>query len=697
MPVRLALLTGPLALVALCAAWQVPAAVATPSPDAVAGTGSPTGAAVRVENVTCPASSLRFVLRSTAGAGDAATPAATPAASADTPADIDPASLKVTVSTGRDRIPLEISGDESQRTATRTQRLNVVVALDASQSLEPRDFQLAKEAATAFVRGLPDGTRVGLVRIGSESQLVTAPTDNRDLLLTEIENLEQSHHTALYEAVVLSVRALRDQEGPRSILLMTDGSNDVRGRTPWADGRKALAELRTSGTTLHAVAFRGQTDRRALDRLAGVNGGEVLPVDQAERLREVFSGFASSMRTQVSVTAQLPPGISGSLTGLTVTGRVGGAPFTTDPLDPCPTTTPAPRPTSSVVALPPLPPPGPGVRLTTPLVLLVALGMVFLGSLSPSAVAVTRLTRGQRPEAQIIRRLSTYTLAGATPKKVSTEEQTSSPLGNSQLSRSVVDLVGRMISRGGFEAWLTVRLERAAVPLRPAEWMTLDLASATGAGLFLLLLGGGRALPTTAGLLLGAAVPWVVLRVRIQRRRQAFQTALADTLQMLASALRAGHALSQALNSLIAESRPPVSSEMSRAVMESRLGEPIEDALDRIAQRMESRDFEWVVMAIRIQRQVGGNLAELLTTVSGTLRERDRLRRQVRSLSAEGRLSAWILGLLPVALAGYLALVRPEYLGVLFSAPLGWFMVVASVVLLLIGALWLSKIVRVEV
>jgi tight adherence protein B len=124
---------------------------------------------------------------------------------------------------------------------------------------------------------------------------------------------------------------------------------------------------------------------------------------------------------------------------------------------------------------------------------------------------------------------------------------------------------------------------------------------------------------------------------------------------------------------------------------------PIEDAMEGIADRMKSRDFAWVVMAIRIQREVGGNLAELLTTVSNTLRERESLRRQVRVLSAEGRLSAWILGLLPVVFALYLTVARPQYLKPLVSEALGWFLIVIGVVLLTVGSLWMRKAVKVEV
>jgi tight adherence protein B len=168
-------------------------------------------------------------------------------------------------------------------------------------------------------------------------------------------------------------------------------------------------------------------------------------------------------------------------------------------------------------------------------------------------------------------------------------------------------------------------------------------------------------------------------------------------LQLIAGSLSAGYSMPQAIDTVVREGSQPISGEFNRALVEARLGVPMEDAMEGIADRMKSKDFAWVVMAIRIQREVGGNLAELLTTVSGTLRERETLRRQVKVLSAEGRLSAWILGLLPPVFALYLALAQPSYLKPLVTEALGWLLLAVGLVLLAVGALWMRKAVKVEV
>lgn len=265
------------------------------------------------------------------------------------------------------------------------------------------------------------------------------------------------------------------------------------------------------------------------------------------------------------------------------------------------------------------------------------------------------------------------------------------------LVRGVVSLVAQVLHGRPTEASLGQRLDQAAVPMDPAEWVLTHVGCALGLGLLLGLLGGGQPAPVVLGLLVGAALPFAFLRVRAGQRKDAFDGQLADSLQLLAGSLRAGYSVPQAIDAIVREGEEPMTTEFGRALVEARLGVPLEDALEAVGERMRSVDFRWVVMAMRIQRDVGGNLAEVLTNVAATLRERERLRRQVRVLSAEGRLSAWILGLLPVVFGGYLLLVRPDYLRPLWTTTLGWLMLVTAAALFAIGVLWLRRVVRVVV
>ncbi len=176
-----------------------------------------------------------------------------------------------------------------------------------------------------------------------------------------------------------------------------------------------------------------------------------------------------------------------------------------------------------------------------------------------------------------------------------------------------------------------------------------------------------------------------------------FNAALPETLQLMAGSLSAGLSLAQSVDTITREGPEPIASEFKRVLVESRIGVPLEDAFEGVAERFGSDDFKWVVMAIRIQRQVGGNLAELLTTVAATMRERAYLRRQVNALAAEGKLSAVILTALPPGFLTFQLLTNRDFVMPLFNEPLGILMLFGGFFWLAIGAFWMSRMIKVEV
>jgi len=185
----------------------------------------------------------------------------------------------------------------------------------------------------------------------------------------------------------------------------------------------------------------------------------------------------------------------------------------------------------------------------------------------------------------------------------------------------------------------------------------------------------------------------IVLGFLATRRRSRFSEQLGDTLQLLAGSLRAGYGLLQAVDSVAAEAERPTRDEFRRIVVETRLGRDLSESLQAAADRMGGEDFEWVVQAIDIHRQVGGDLAQVLDNVAATMRERNQLRRQVKALTAEGRISAYILLALPIFLALLIHFINPGYFTELTSG-LGLVMSIAGVVLMAVGAVWMRKLCR---
>jgi tight adherence protein B len=247
------------------------------------------------------------------------------------------------------------------------------------------------------------------------------------------------------------------------------------------------------------------------------------------------------------------------------------------------------------------------------------------------------------------------------------------------------------------EMRINARLEAAGSQLNASEWLLLHVGIVIVAGFVGTVIGSGSLVIGLLFLAGGILLPWMFLGFKRRSRRNKFSKALPDTLQLMAGSLTAGLSLAQSIDTIVNEGVDPISSEFRRVLVETRLGVSLETALEGVAERFDSKDFAWVVMAINIQRRVGGNLAELLNTVAATIREREYMRRQVSALAAEGKLSAFVLGGLPPMFFIYLLLTKYDYVSELWSRPLGYLMLAGSVLILGVGAFWMSRIVKVEV
>jgi tight adherence protein B len=262
--------------------------------------------------------------------------------------------------------------------------------------------------------------------------------------------------------------------------------------------------------------------------------------------------------------------------------------------------------------------------------------------------------------------------------------------------RSALALSQRAVERQGQQSRIEASLDRAGIDLRPAEWLLMRAGAAAGSAVLLALV-----FPVWLGVPIGLGVGWLLTRlyrnVRASRRSARFAELLPEALQLVVGAIRSGFSLGQAVDALVREGPEPVASEFGRALAETRLGGEMEDALDRAAARNNSHDLAWLVMAIRIQREVGGNLSEVLQTAVDTMRERERINRHVRALSAEGRLSAYVLTAMPILLAAWLFTFRGEYLRPLYTQPLGIAMLLTAAVMVAVGAFWMSRLIKVDV
>jgi tight adherence protein B len=294
-------------------------------------------------------------------------------------------------------------------------------------------------------------------------------------------------------------------------------------------------------------------------------------------------------------------------------------------------------------------------------VLAIAILVYLLISKGPTRLALSRRRPGSAPAPSLLTRAT-------------------------NVATSIID---KFLRKRGSTSSTEALLELAGVKMRPQDFFLILLAamlvaSAVGAllvGLWLALL-----LPV----LVPIAVK-IILGMKTSKRQRAFDGQLHDAMQMMAGSLRSGYSLMQALDAVARQAPAPLSEEFARVINETRVGRDATEALEETANRMDSKDMKWVAQAIAINRQTGGNLAEVLDQVSGTIRERGQIKRQVQSLSAEGKLSAVILMLLPFGVGAFLLLTNPSYLAPLVQSLLGYLMLAAAGILLVVGGLWLRK------
>ena len=330
------------------------------------------------------------------------------------------------------------------------------------------------------------------------------------------------------------------------------------------------------------------------------------------------------------------------------------------------------RPVTAVIATPPSPT---KKLLSSPLIRYALMGLVFIAVL----MAMLSLT-APGPEK--------LNLTGHKSDK----KGVSTPVAG--LAEKMTQVADKAIAKQGRTKGINASLERAGINLRPGEFVVLAVALGTAFGA-VAVLKFGLAIGAPVGIfgmLIGAKV---FLAQKIKKRANAFGEQLSDTLQLLSSSLRAGQSMMQALDSVSKEGDPPASEEFRRVIVEARLGRDVVDAMKAMADRVQSEDFGWVVPAIEINREVGGDLAEVLDTVAKTIRDRADLRRQVKTLSAEGRFSAFVLLGLPVAITAIIRTSNPEYIAALGRGR-GLYMAGGAIALMVIGAVWLMKLCKIE-
>ena len=554
-------------------------------------------------------------------------------------------------------------------TATGSKQLGVVLVIDASDSLRGEAIQGATEAARTLATHRNVHQSIGIIAFNRSAVTLLPPTTDQakiDAALATAPVLERG--TRIYDAVGEGVKMLqRAGISGGSLVVLSDGSDT--GSVSTLD--EAADAARAAGVRVYAVGLRSSAfEPGPLEELAATGRGSYSEASSVAQLADIYGRLGQELANQYLVRYRSPAGpeeriqVAVSIDGVPGVARTE---YTTPALR-LPAAPPFRRSLDetfwrSDAAL---------IAVTVLATLLIAIALALL--LRPSS-----RTRNLRKRVQAF---SSQPVEGA----------------GAQLTALADRLVlGTERSLERTKWWPAVKqdIEVSAIPVAPAQLAALTILGTVFMAYLLTVMTG-----SPLGVLAALATPFVVLgliRAQLKRERYKFADQLADHLQVVSSAMRAGHSFSGALAVANTDAPQPTRREFERAVADERLGVSIEDALDAVGDRMASPDLAQAALVAKLQRETGANAAEVLDRVAWTIRERQELRRHIRALTAQQRIARWVLTGLPVALLVVLTVVSPGYIDPLFEEPGGRILLAVGVLGMIMGGYLLKRMVEIEV
>ena len=544
----------------------------------------------------------------------------------------------------------------------------VVLAVDDSQSMAGKPLAAAAAAARGFVAAKPQADAIAVVEFGRHpiqlSGLSTATIDADAAL--RLLTVAGQPGTALYDAIALSARLLKDSTLQGHVLIVLTDGHDVSSSDTLA---AAVAAAHDANVAIYPIGIEGQGfDPTPLRQLARETGGRYFGAASTSALAGVYSSIANTLghTWRVSYVTAARPGDR-----IRVQATVPGAGSATSSFV-------VAKQAGDVTA-------APAASKLLPSSAYGSAGPAMIGLIAGVlAVAAFLLLLGSRRGSWLRNRLAAHT--GDTGRSSRRRR------GKTSVRTVVTSATERAF--GHLRQWRALQrmLDRGETPLTAAEFFYI----VGGAGLLFGLVAAAMQLSLiviVVAMVVGALVPYVVVWQRMRRRLAAFETQLPDLLITVAASLKAGHSFKQGLQAVVDEGQPPASSEFKRVLTETGLGRSMDDALADMSERVGSENFEFAITAVTIQRQVGGSLANLFDLVADTVRQRQQFVRKIRSLTAMGRMSAYTLIGLPLFLMFAISMLNAGYLRPLFHTSAGHMLLAIGIVMMAVGSALIKKIV----
>jgi tight adherence protein B len=542
-----------------------------------------------------------------------------------------------------------------------------ILLIDASNSMEGAPINGAMAAARAFLAERKDDLPVAIVVFGPEdSVLADFTTDKAELAAAVSKAPPLAEGTHIYDALINASEMAADQGLSRTTVVLLSDGTDI-GSAATVD--EALAALDEASARVTSVGLQSkQYDPQTLRSVAGRTGGTYAESSSPAALEPIFEAIGQRLSNEYEVTYRsvLPPEREA-----VVEARVAGytpatATYTTPALD--------------------LTARGTFERDWVDDVIISPYLMVFIVVAVLALIAFAVLTAFDVRRRSLKRRMAMYVT-------VPTEDE--SRARRAEVAGMLAEQTQRRL--GGLRSWQRFESD---VDIGGFTMSPLALLGWTIIGGIVASIAAAIVLQSLWGLLVGLAAPVVtrfIVTRRVSKMRKDFDEQLADNLDVLAGAMRTGHSVMGALSVMVESADEPSKSEFRRVLQDEQLGVPLDDALMVMARRMESQDAEQVAMVMRLQREAGGNTAEVLDRVAETIRGRAELRRLVTVLTAQARISRWILTSLPILLLLALIFTGGDYLDPLLHRTVGQVMLVFGIIMVTIGSFWIKRIATMDV
>jgi len=545
----------------------------------------------------------------------------------------------------------------------------IALVIDTSRSMSGTKLEDATAAASAFVQKQDPNAEIGVYGFGDQPYTAAPIGRDRTQTVTAVSQLaiSQKPGTALYGALALAAKDLgASSSDKRIVVLLSDGASSadtVKLSDALAAAADAEVRIYPIGVATDAAATQ------ALSRMARETGGSYSSASSSSALSSVYGAISEKLGSTYTITYEstAPAGTSIALAvnapGFTGTAQTLKAPGTfVEPQ----------KPGSSWI------PAGDTGRF----------GVAALAALFVLIATIALLTA--KPSVILRKRIAPFTeqkSAAATLAEVDPDKARLSLLH--QLFIATEKIIGTM------KWWKKISrmLEQADLPLRTAELYYIQIGTGLLVGTIAAFGLGRRGIFALVAVVIGFMLPVLFVRFKAKQRMNAFENQLPETLITMAASLKAGHAFNQAMQSAVNEGAEPTSKEFARVLAEVQLGMPAEQAMDAMARRMNSTNFGFVVMAVNIQRTVGGSLADILDLVADTVRQRQQFTKKVKALTAQGRASAYVLVAMPFLMGLAIYLVNGEYMKILWESSMGKMMIAGSLVMMAIGSMIIKKIV----